>query len=46
MNDQAEMETSVTRFGNISPIQQDFKSLWENFKRLICIWQNYEPTLA
>ena len=37
---------SVTRFGEISPIGQDFKSLWQNFKCLICIWQNYEPNLA
>ena len=27
--------TSVTRFGEISPIGHDFKSLWQNFKCLI-----------
>ena len=37
---------SVTRFGEILPIWQDIKSLWKNFKHLICMWENYEPTLA
>ena len=36
----------MTRFVEISPIGQDFISPWQNFKCLICIWQNFEPTLA
>ena len=31
--------SSVTRFGEILPIGQDFGCLWQNFKCLICIWQ-------
>ena len=30
---------SVTRFGKISP-------LWENFDGLFSIWQNFDPTVA
>ena len=37
---------SVTRFGEISPIRRDFRSLWQTFECLICVWQNFEPTLA
>ena len=37
---------SVTRFCGISPIRQDFRSFWQIFKCLICIRQNFEPTLA
>ena len=33
--------SSVTRFGENSPIGQDFRSFWQNFKCLIC-----EPALA
>ena len=37
---------SVTRFGENSSIGQDLRSLWQHFKCLICIWQNFEPILA
>ena len=37
---------SVTRFGEISPIRRDFRSLWQTFECLICVWHNFEPTLA
>ena len=37
---------SVTRFGEISPLWQNFKSLWLLFEGLICIGQNFEPNWA
>ena len=37
---------SVTRFGEISPFVQYFRTLWQNFKCLIWIWQNFWPSLA
>ena len=38
--------TSVTRFGEISPLWQKFTSLWTIFDGLFLNWQNAEPTLA
>ena len=35
--------TSVTRIGEISPLWQNFKSLWLFFQGLFCIGQNFEP---
>ena len=37
---------SVTSFAEISPLLQNFKSLWQFFDRIFLIWQNDEPTLA
>ena len=38
---------SVTRFGEISPLCQTFKSLWVIFLDvLFSIWQTFVPTLA
>ena len=39
-------ETSVTRFGEISPIQQNFRNLWQHLKGLFDNWQSCEPTLG
>ena len=40
------ISSKVTRFCEISPLWQIFqKSLWP-FKRLLNIWQTFEPTLA
>ena len=39
------MTYSVTRFGEISPLCQKFKSRWQFFYSLFLIWQNM-PTLA
>ena len=41
-----EKVTSVTRFGDISPLWQNFTYLWQNVDSLFLIWQNDEPTLA
>ena len=38
--------TSVTRFGEIAPLWQNFTSLWQIFDTLFLIWQNVEPTLV
>ena len=38
--------TSVTRFGEISLIRQNYKSLWQFFEMGLSIWQNCEPTIA
>ena len=40
------VESSVTRFGEISPLWQTFTSIWQNFDSFFLIWQNAEPTLA
>ena len=37
---------SVTRFGEISPLLQHFKSLWAILKLLFGIRQIFEPDLA
>ena len=37
---------SVTRFGEISPLWQNFTSLREILDGLFLIWQNVEPSLA
>ena len=37
---------SVTRFGKISPLWQNFTSLWTNFDGSFLIWQNIKPILA
>ena len=34
---------SVTRFGEISPLGQNFKILWQVLNGLFSIWQNFEP---
>ena len=38
--------TSVTRFGEISPLWQNLKSLWQFFGGLYCIGRNVEPNWA
>ena len=40
------VESSVTRFGEISPLWQTFTSIWQNFDSFFLIWQNAESTLA
>ena len=42
----AEKGISVTRFGEILPLWQNFKSLWLFFEGLFCIGQNIEPNWA
>ena len=37
---------SVTRFGEILPLWQNFESLWLLFEGLFCIGQNFEPNWA
>ena len=39
-------ESTVTRFGEFSPLWQNFKSLWLLFEGLFCIGQNFEPNWA
>ena len=39
-------QTSVTRFGEFSPLWQSFESLWPFVKGLFSAWQNFVPTLA
>ena len=39
-------ESSVTRFGEISPLGQTFKNLRQTFEGLFCVWQNFKPSLA
>ena len=43
---QSSFPNSVTRFGEISPFGQDFRSRLQNFESLICILANFEPALA
>ena len=33
---------SVTRFGEISPLWQNFKSIWLFFQGIFCFGQNFE----
>ena len=37
--------TSVTRFGEISPLWQKFSRLWQIVDGLFFIWQNVDPIL-
>ena len=37
---------SVTRLGKISPLWQNFKSLWQFFESLFCIGKIFEPNWA
>ena len=39
-------ESSVTRFGEISPLWQNILRLRQNLSGLFSIWQNFEPILA
>ena len=39
------INTSVTRFGEISPLWQNFKNILQLYDGLISIWQTFEPTL-
>ena len=45
-NDQTFIVASVTRFGEISPLWQSFKRLWQFVKGLLSIWENFAPSLA
>ena len=36
---------SVTIFGKISPLRENFKNIWQLFDGLICICQTFETTL-
>ena len=38
--------TSVTRFGEISPLWQHLMTLCQMVEGLISVWQNFEPTVA
>jgi len=38
--------SSVTRFGEISPLWQNLKTLWLFFEGLFYIGQNFEPNWA
>ena len=40
------LDCRVTRFGEISPIWYNFKSLGHIFGGLFSIWQNVDPTEA
>ena len=42
----AGLVTSVTRFGEISPLWQTFKSLWQLLKDFFNNWQQFELTLT
>ena len=35
----------MTRFGEISPLWQNFKNIWQFYEGLIGIWQTFEPTM-
>ena len=39
-------ESSVTRFGEISPLWHNFKNLWDIFEGLFCAWENVDPGVA
>ena len=45
-NDQTFIVASVTRFGEISPLWQSFKRLWQFVKGLFRIWEKFAPTLT
>ena len=38
--------TSVTRFGEFSPLWQNLKRFWQYFEILFRIWHTFEPTLT
>ena len=38
--------SSVTRFGEISPLWRNITRLWQFFDSLFLFWQNVKPTLA
>ena len=47
------LKSSVTRFGEMTPLWQIFKALWQifkalwqNFQGLVSVEQNFEPHLA
>ena len=40
------MSDSVTRSGEIPPLWQKFKTLWQFFVGLVIVGQNFKPTLA
>ena len=44
--DQLHVEGSVTRFGKISPLWQNFNSLWLFFEDLFFVGQSFEPNCA
>ena len=35
----------MTRLGEISPLGQTIKNLWQIFEGLFSVWQHFEPTL-
>ena len=35
----------MTKFGEISPLWQNIKNIWQLYEGLISIWQTFEPTL-
>ena len=37
---------TVIRFGEISPLRQIFKNIWQTFEGLFCVWKIFDPTLA
>jgi len=39
-------KSSVTRFGEMTPLWQIFKALGQNFDGLVSVEQNFEPHLA
>ena len=40
------MVCSVTRFGEISPLWQNLRCLWQIFEGLFDFWHSLKPTLA
>ena len=40
------LKSSVTRFGEMTPLWQIFKALGQNFDGLVSVEQNFEPHLA
>ena len=45
-NRKISIAVSVTKFGEISPLGQNVKQLWQMFKGPLSIWQNFEHTWA
>ena len=45
LNAHSHNTTSVSRFDEISPLWQKFKSFWPFLESLFRIWQNFVPTL-
>ena len=46
LNPRERPASSVTRMGEILPLWQNFKTLWQSFEGLFSIWQTFEPTLG